>query len=92
MVRRGMPFQKLEMCIRDSVRVNGAHQFAQFGGDLIFPLYIFFVFPLEILIQPVLDGYPAAGKVALVPVSYTHLDVYKRQYSYRFLRSSDQGG
>ena len=49
-------------------RVNGAHQFAQFGGNLIFPLYIFFVFPLKILIQPVLDGYPAAGKVALVSV------------------------
>ena len=49
-------------------RVNGAHQFAQFGGNLIFPLYIFFVFPFEILIQPVLDGYPAAGKVALVPI------------------------
>ena len=49
-------------------RVNGAHQFAQFGGNLIFPLYIFFVFPLKILIQPVLDGYPAAGKVAPVPV------------------------
>ena len=41
-------------------RVNGAHQFAQFGSDLIFPLYIFFVFPFEILIQPVLDGYPLA--------------------------------
>lgn len=26
------------------------------------------VFPLKILIQPVLDGYPAAGKVAPVPV------------------------
>ena len=49
-------------------RVNGAHQFAQFGSDLIFPLYIFFVFPLKILIQPVLNGYPAAGKVAPVPV------------------------
>ena len=49
-------------------RVNGAHQFAQFGSDLIFPLHIFFVFPLKILIQPVLDGYPAAGKVALVPI------------------------
>ena len=49
-------------------RVNGAHQFAQFGGNFIFPLHIFFVFPLKILIQPVLDGYPAAGKVAPVPV------------------------
>ena len=49
-------------------RVNGAHQFAQFGGNFIFPLYIFFVLPFKILIQPVLDGYPTAGKVAPVPV------------------------
>lgn len=49
-------------------RVNGAHQFAQFSSNLIFPLYIFFVFPLKILIQPVLDGYPAAGKVAPMPI------------------------
>ena len=59
--------------------------YGMYGITLI---YIFYVFRQQKLVKSGVDGtfvwampfYQFVGIIALVPVSYTHLDVYKRQH------------
>ena len=81
------------MCIRDSARARGADRMSSFG-DFIALSNIVDVATAKIISKEVSDGVIAPGyeqealdilskkkngKYCILPVSYTHLDVYKRQ-------------
>ena len=64
------------MCIRDSIESVEkfiAHQLPDFVASLVAPLV------LVIILLGIDWRYGVVCLVGIVPVSYTHLDVYKRQ-------------
>ena len=73
------------MCIRDREKVGPSSLFRPLEGSVnlcVVPVISGQGFVLEDEEKPASQGFPAAyvpNEPYIVPVSYTHLDVYKRQ-------------
>ena len=63
------------MCIRDSIGGQPGYFTAVFGDHNI----ILLLYKIQVLAETLLEFCCSYHNTFLIPVSYTHLDVYKRQ-------------
>ena len=78
MKNTGITYTSAERSPVDVYKRQGQHSQDQFGIAHVVP-QVFLFQPLEILVLPRKIRRAARFAHGVVPVSYTHLDVYKRQ-------------